>query len=150
MQFLEIVKDTGAFASCALGIIALCGVAFKYPRKKLLAFVTKTAKTSETENEVSKLSEKLDRFSTRVFTELTGIREENAGQTSQLNVLACTNQAALGNAIKHIYYTYQADKAFPIYEKEALILLHDAYKSVHGNHFVDTIYGEMMQWNVIA
>jgi hypothetical protein len=57
-------------------------------------------------------------------------------------------QAMLRTDITNIYYTYLSKKELPVYVKENLILLNDAYVAAGGNSFVCAIVRDMMAWEV--
>ena len=50
----------------------------------------------------------------------------------------------------HIYYSNKDSKTIRQYELENFIYLYKAYKSLHGNSFIDKINQEVMGWTVIT
>lgn len=50
----------------------------------------------------------------------------------------------------HIYYQYKDEKKIRQYEMENFVYLYKAYKALWGNSFIDKIYREVMNWEVIT
>jgi hypothetical protein len=50
----------------------------------------------------------------------------------------------------HIYYQYKDAKKIRQYELENFLYLYKAYKSLHGNSFIDKIQREVLSWEVIT
>lgn len=50
----------------------------------------------------------------------------------------------------HIYYANKDTKKIRQYELENFVYLYKAYKSLKGNSFIDKIYKEVMEWEVIT
>lgn len=50
----------------------------------------------------------------------------------------------------HIYYQNKDSEEIRQYELENFIYLYKAYKALHGNSFIDKIYKEVMEWEVIT
>lgn len=50
----------------------------------------------------------------------------------------------------HIYYQNKDSEKIRQYELENFIYLYKAYKALHGNSFIDKIYKEVMEWEVIT
>lgn len=48
------------------------------------------------------------------------------------------------------YYACEKDQIIRQYELENFIQLYEAYKRLHGNSFVDEIYGRVMKFTVIT
>ena len=49
-----------------------------------------------------------------------------------------------------IYYHNRETKTIRQYENENFVFLYDAYKSLKGNSFIDKIYKEVQEWEVIS
>ena len=49
-----------------------------------------------------------------------------------------------------IYYHNHEAKTIRQYELENFVSLYEAYKALNGNSFVDKIYKEVMEWEVIT
>lgn len=50
----------------------------------------------------------------------------------------------------NLYYRHKDTKTLRQYEKENLIKLYAAYKALKGNSFIDDLYEEMMEWEVVT
>ena len=48
------------------------------------------------------------------------------------------------------YYRHKDEKRIRQYELENFILCYKAYKKMKGNSFIDKIYKEVMEWEVIT
>jgi len=55
----------------------------------------------------------------------------------------------LRSEILRIYYRHLRDKQLQEYEFRNLIQCYEAYKALGGNSFVEHIYGEMQEWEII-
>lgn len=62
-----------------------------------------------------------------------------------LNGMKCQ----LRSDMLHIYYKYKDVKEIRQYEFENFVYLYKAYKALRGNSFIDKIYKEVMQWEVL-
>ena len=49
-----------------------------------------------------------------------------------------------------IYYHHRAKGIIRQYEYENFVLLYGAYKALKGNSFIDKIYKEVQEWEVIS
>jgi len=56
----------------------------------------------------------------------------------------------LRSDILNVYYKYREEKKIRQYEYENVVLLYKAYKALGGNTFVDHIYNEINEWEVIS
>jgi len=154
MQTVELITTLGSIASAFLGVVAVLGMLLKPVRKRFVEFVTKAAKTDETDSEVAQLRSLIEKQNEELKTSIEQIKTDNQNQAQKLDDLteavALSNRAsraALGNTIKHIYYKYLPSKRLPIHEIESLHMIHRTYKEEGGNSFVDAIFDEMMnEW----
>lgn len=55
----------------------------------------------------------------------------------------------LRSEIVRIYYRHVKDKQLQEYEYRNLVQCDKAYKALGGNSFVDHIYGEMQEWEIV-
>ncbi len=55
----------------------------------------------------------------------------------------------LRSEIVRIYYRHKEDKKLREYEFRNLEQCYDAYKALGGNSFIDHIYTEMQEWDII-
>ena len=56
----------------------------------------------------------------------------------------------LRSDILNVYYKYREQKTIRQYEYENVVLLYKAYKALGGNTFVDHIYNEINEWEVVS
>ena len=66
-----------------------------------------------------------------------------------LEALKISARDVLREKIMRIYHTYKHDRAFPLYEKEALEQYYKDYKRLLGNSYIDKYYGRMSKWEII-
>lgn len=131
-------KNISAVIGCVTGVSTLCVAAIKPLRKRFAAFIRRVTNTKEHEDSIRTINEKLETLS------------ENIGAMSdKLDLVCAGTKANLGDSIKRIYFTYYKEKKIPYREKNTMIMLHDAYKALHGNHGVDEMFNEAMTWEVI-
>ena len=87
---------------------------------------------------------------TVIFTTLVlfikPVREKVLGMSLIKEGLKCL----LRSEILHIYYKNRERKTIRQYEFENIAFCYKAYKSLNGNSFVDHIYGEIKEWEVIS
>lgn len=55
----------------------------------------------------------------------------------------------LRSEIVRIYYRHHEDKQLQEYEYRNLVQCYKAYKALGGNSFIDHIYAEMQEWEII-
>lgn len=68
------------------------------------------------------------------------IKEYKKKDNNQQEALKCL----LRSSITKIYYQYVPNGFIPQYERENAIYLHDQYKKMEGNSYVDQIFPEIM------
>ena len=56
----------------------------------------------------------------------------------------------LRSEMLRIYYHHRETKEIRQYEYENFVMLHEAYKALKGNSFIDKIYGEVKTWEVVT
>lgn len=49
-----------------------------------------------------------------------------------------------------IYYQHRESKVIRQYEYENFVLLYEAYKALKGNSFIDKIYAEVKEWEIVT
>ena len=49
-----------------------------------------------------------------------------------------------------IYYHNRESKIIRQYEYENFVMLYEAYKALKGNSFIDKIYRELQEWEVVT
>lgn len=55
----------------------------------------------------------------------------------------------LRSEIVRIYYRHVKDKQLQEYEFRNLVQCYEAYKALGGNSFIDHIYAEMQEWEIM-
>lgn len=55
----------------------------------------------------------------------------------------------LRSEMLRIYYKHKDDEQIRQYEYENFVFLYEAYKSLKGNSFIDKIYNDVKEWEVI-
>ena len=81
-----------------------------------------------------------------VVKQVGGSIDQNAEDLEALKISA---KDVLREKIVRIYHSYRHDRAFPLYEQEALVQYYKDYKKLNGNSYIDKYYGRMKAWNVI-
>lgn len=67
-----------------------------------------------------------------------------------LNDVREGQRCLLRSEILHTYYKYREQKTIRQYEYENAVYLYKAYKALGGNTFVDHIYNEINEWEVVS
>lgn len=68
----------------------------------------------------------------------------------QMNKLADGVKCQLRSEMLRIYYHNRESKKIRQYEYENFVFLYEAYKALGGNSFIDKIYSEVKEWEVIS
>ena len=56
----------------------------------------------------------------------------------------------LRSEILRIYYHHREKRFIRQYEYENFVMLYEAYKALKGNSFIDKIYAEVKEWEVVS
>ena len=59
------------------------------------------------------------------------------------------SRCQLRSEMLRIYYHNREDGKIRQYEYENFVLLYEAYKSLKGNSFIDKIYNDIKEWEVV-
>ena len=63
----------------------------------------------------------------------------------------CNGQKCLMRSdMLSIYYHNRESKKIRQYEYENFVMLYEAYKALQGNSFIDKIYSEVKEWEVVT
>ncbi len=73
-----------------------------------------------------------------------------AALLSRMHKLSEGTKCQLRSDMLQIYYHNRERKRIRQYEYENFVLLYDAYKALKGNSFIDKIYSEVKEWEVIT
>lgn len=68
-----------------------------------------------------------------------------------VNVRKISNgtKCQLRSEMLRIYYRHREDGKIRQYEYENFVMLYEAYKALKGNSFIDKIYRELQEWEII-
>lgn len=64
--------------------------------------------------------------------------------------IATGQRCQLRSDMLQIYYHSRERKTIRQYEYENFVYLYEAYKALKGNSFIDKIYEEVHEWEIIA
>ena len=64
--------------------------------------------------------------------------------------IANGQKCQLRSEMLRIYYRHNEKKIIRQYEFENFMLLYKAYKALKGNSFIDKIYKEVLEWDVVS
>lgn len=66
-------------------------------------------------------------------------------------IKVCNGQKCLMRSdMLSIYYHNRENKQIRQYEYENFVMLYEAYKALKGNSFIDKIYSEVKEWEVVT
>ena len=68
----------------------------------------------------------------------------------KLNKVATGEKCQLRSDMLQIYYHNREKKIIRQYEYENFVMLYEAYKALKGNSFIDKIYSEVKEWEIIS
>jgi hypothetical protein len=68
----------------------------------------------------------------------------------QIDKLSEGTKCQLRSEMLRTYYHNREKKTIRQYEYENFIMLYEAYKALKGNSFIDKIYAEVKEWEVIT
>ena len=68
----------------------------------------------------------------------------------KMNKVANGEKCQLRSDMLQIYYHNREKKVIRQYEYENFVMLYEAYKALKGNSFIDKIYDEVKDWEVIS
>ncbi len=66
------------------------------------------------------------------------------------NKLANGTRCQLRSEMLRIYYRHREDGTIRQYEYENFVYLYEAYKTLKGNSFIDKIYKEVQEWEIVS
>jgi len=64
--------------------------------------------------------------------------------------IANGTRCQLRSEMLRIYYHHREKQTIRQYEYENFIMLYEAYKALKGNSFIDKIYKEVTEWEVVS
>lgn len=68
----------------------------------------------------------------------------------QMDKIADGTKCQLRSEMLRCYYHNREDKKIRQYEYENFVKLYESYKALDGNSFIDKIYDEIKEWEVIS
>lgn len=72
------------------------------------------------------------------------------GLLSKIHKISDGTKCQLRSEMLQIYYHNRERKIIRQYEYENFVLLYDAYKALKGNSFIDKIYSEVKEWEIVT
>ena len=64
--------------------------------------------------------------------------------------IATGTKCQLRSEMLKIYYHNREKKVIRQYEFENFVMLYEAYKALKGNSFIDKIYDEVKEWEIVS
>lgn len=64
--------------------------------------------------------------------------------------IANAQKCLLRSDMLHIYYHCRDKRIIRQYEYENFVMLYEGYKALKGNSFIDKIYKEVQEWDIIS
>lgn len=64
--------------------------------------------------------------------------------------IATGTKCQLRSEMLRIYYRNHEEKKIRQYEYQNFVELHDAYKALNGNSFIDEIYEKIKDWEIVS
>lgn len=78
-----------------------------------------------------------------------GIQKQKKTEEANAKKERDSVKCLLRSEIVRIYYKYRSDCRIHSFEYENLVMLYEAYKAMGGNSFVDRIWEEISEWEII-
>ena len=67
-----------------------------------------------------------------------------------IHKISTGTKCQLRSEMLRIYYHNRENKTIRQYEYENFVMLYEAYKALKGNSFVDKIYEEVREWEIVT
>lgn len=64
--------------------------------------------------------------------------------------VATGTKCQLRSEMLRIYYHHRESKIIRQFEYENFVMLYEAYKALKGNSFIDKIYEEVHEWEIVS
>lgn len=68
----------------------------------------------------------------------------------KLHKISTGTKCQLRSEMLRIYYHHKDTEKIRQYEYENFIYLYEAYKALKGNSFIDKIYSEVKEWEIVS
>ena len=134
---ITVLITIGSVCTALIACVSFLVLVVKPIRRQLVRWIKGVSQSNE-------IGERLNEITDMLEKHLTTADKNQKLTQAQLNA----TRSILRNTITHMYYKYLPRKGMPVYEQENLIKLYDAYHNLDGNSYIDTIYAEMMEWDV--
>ena len=85
-----------------------------------------------------------------IILEVTTLVSLTIGLLSRIRKISDGTKCQLRSEMLQIYYHNRERKIIRQYEYENFVLLYDAYKALEGNSFIDKIYYEVKEWEIVS
>lgn len=85
-----------------------------------------------------------------VITSLTAIITALIAVLGPVKRLSEGLKCLLRSDMLSTYYNHLDEKTLRQYQRENFDYLYKAYKALHGNSFIDDVYTEIRDWNIIS
>ena len=85
-----------------------------------------------------------------LITELSALAGVVAPLLVSVRKIRKGTQCQLRSEMLRIYYHNREKRTIRQYEYENFVALYDAYKAMKGNSFIDKIYSEVKEWEVVT
>lgn len=89
-------------------------------------------------------------FAVKVIGLVTAFYAYYKKTKKQMDKIAEGTKCQLRSEMLRIYYHNREDKKIRQYEFENFVKLYEAYKALDGNSFIDKIYDEIKEWEVVS
>ena len=142
-KFEVIVAICSGFGSIIAFITAL-SIFMKNLKKKIFSSLR-----VEDIDTIKKAVETLTDNSTKQNEIITTQNEQISKNKIILDMLIEANIISLQAEILNIYNRYQDKKQIPLSDFEFVAGAYDCYKRLGGNHFIDSIYEKMGEWEIL-
>lgn len=103
----------------------------------------------ETFSQIVTVAQGISAIFTMLFIFLRPFREWVLGVKKTSKAKDDATRSMLRNDIVQIYYKNKNTCQIHAFEYENLVLLYEAYKGMGGNSFVDRIWEEVQEWEII-
>ena len=89
-------------------------------------------------------------FIATLITEIGVIIGCLAPQVVKMNKIINGQKCELRSDMLRIYYNHREEKTIRQYEYENFVELYEGYKALKGNSFIDKIYAEVKEWEIVS
>jgi hypothetical protein len=87
---------------------------------------------------------------TALIAEIVALVSVIAPMFGKMHKLSEGTKCQLRSEMLRIYYHNREKRKIRQYEYENFIMLYEAYKALKGNSFIDKIYAEVKEWEIVT